>query len=680
MSKSARILFFFNKLARKKHINPSEETSLARVLTTCDLIGLGIGSTLGAGIYVVAGQVARQTAGPSVVLSFLIAAVASVFAGICYAEFAARVPKAGSAYVYSYVTVGELIAFVIGWNLILEYVIGTASVARAWSSYFDSLVDNKIQDFFKENMPMHVSGLSEYPDFFAFSITLVLTVLLAVGVKESTMFNNIFTVVNLLVVTYVVVCGLFKVDGDNWSKSESEVPSDAGTGGFMPFGFSGMMSGAATCFYAFVGFDCVATTGEEAKNPQRAIPMSIVVSLLAITLAYCSLSTVLTLLCPYYLLDPNAPLPLVFDRLGWGVAKYIIAVGAICGLSTSLLGAMFPLPRILYAMGNDGLLFRFLGKVIPRFQTPVVGTMISGVFAGAMAMLFDLKELVDMMSIGTLLAYTLVAVCVLILRYQTDEYLTGEVPDQAITRKISSRDLFSPRSSDPTSISGSLTSYSVGLLLLAITALCAMLIYAEPYLVKLSWWAILLTIVFGSAVLLAVIVVWRQPQNKSKLWFKVPGLPWIPALSAFINIYLMMKLSVPTWIRFGVWMAIGFAIYFGYGVRNSSENNQQAMQQSRAGQFNRDIEDRPPAYQEETDKVDEKEPLLSGRNHRRNASRIGINVTPPSTSVNEKTIGDDPANQNQPDSDKHVYANVTGVSEPKAPFDSEDDAPVHSEK
>ncbi|XP_050412616.1 cationic amino acid transporter 2 isoform X2 [Patella vulgata] len=412
---------FLRMLIRTKKIPDEEglkETSLARVLGAFDLTALGVGSTLGAGIYVVAGQVARQTAGPSVFVSFLVAALASVLAGLCYAEFAARVPKAGSAYVYSYVTVGELMAFIIGWNMILEYAIGTASVARAWSSYFDSLVDNKIQNFFKDNMPMDLTGLSTYPDFFSFGITLLLTALLAFGVRESAKFNNVFTAVNLLVVLYVVICGLFKVDSKNWNLDPADMPPgvDGGNGGFLPFGFSGMMSGAATCFYAFVGFDCVATTGEEAKNPQRNIPLAIIVSLIIISLAYCSLSAVLTLMCPYYLLDPNAPLPFVFDREGWGVAKYIISVGALCGLSTSLLGAMFPLPRILYAMATDSIIFKVLAQINDRFKTPLLATIITGIFSGLMAMMFNLKELVDMMSIGTLLAYTLVAVCVLILR------------------------------------------------------------------------------------------------------------------------------------------------------------------------------------------------------------------------------------------------------------------------
>ncbi|XP_041378404.1 high affinity cationic amino acid transporter 1-like isoform X2 [Gigantopelta aegis] len=571
---------FLKQLVRRKVIDLCEDTALARVLSTVDLIGLGIGSTLGAGIYVVAGQVARQTAGPSVVLSFFVAAVASILAGVCYAEFAARVPKAGSAYVYSYVTVGEFIAFVIGWNLILEYVIGTASVARAWSAYFDSLLDYKIKNYFNATMPIHVDGLSDYPDFFAFGITLLLTVVLAYGVKESTTFNNIFTVVNLLVVLYVVICGAFKADFHNWNISPSEIPSnvDGGSGGFMPFGFSGMMSGAATCFYAFVGFDCIATTGEEAKNPKKAIPISIVLSLLGITLAYCGVSIVLTLMCPYYLLDPNAPLPFVFNRVGWGVAKYIISIGAICGLSTSLLGAMFPLPRILYAMGSDGLLFGILGWVYPRFQTPVIGCAVSGLFAGLMAMMFNLKELVDMMSIGTLLAYTLVAVCVLILRYQPDEAMPGSEykPDSSdeIVKEysFSTRDLIHPSSSEPNSVSGTIATWSVGLLCLFVTAFSATVIYAADYLMSHSWWAILLAILLGCPTIVCIVFLWKQPESKAELWFKVPLLPILPAVSVFINIYLMMKLSVPTWIRFGVWMAIGFSIYFLYGIRHSSLN------------------------------------------------------------------------------------------------------------
>jgi len=258
------------KLWRKKYINSDEltQTPLARCLSIKDLTGLGIGSTLGAGIYVVAAEVARFTAGPAVVISFLIAAVASVFSGLCYAEFGARVPKAGSAYVYSYVTVGELCSFVIGWNLILEYVIGASSVARAWSSYFDSIINDRIRNSTIQTIgEMRVPGLGKYPDFFALCLAIIVTVILSVGVKNSSRFNNIVTWINLFVITFISTVGFYFTKKTNW------------TDDFAPFGFSGILSGAATCFYAFVGFDVIATTGEEAKNPSKSIPISIVLSL-----------------------------------------------------------------------------------------------------------------------------------------------------------------------------------------------------------------------------------------------------------------------------------------------------------------------------------------------------------------------------------------------------------------
>ncbi|KAL3862749.1 hypothetical protein ACJMK2_008699 [Sinanodonta woodiana] len=601
---------FIQKLARKKYIDTSRvsETQLARCLNTLDLTALGIGSTLGAGIYVVAGQVAKETAGPSVTISFLIAALVSVLAGLCYAEFGARVPRTGSAYVYSYVTVGELMAFVIGWNLILEYVIGNASVARAWSSYFDSLIGNKIQNFFKEKVSMSVPGLSTYPDFFALFITLLLTAILAAGAKESSRVNNLFTGVNLLVVTYIVICGAFKADPHNWNINPSEVKSanvTVGDGGFLPFGFSGVVSGAATCFYAFVGFDAIATTGEEVKNPQKAIPISIVISLFVSFLAYFGISTVITLMCPYYLLDSNAPLPAVFDRVGWDVAKYIIAIGAICGLSTSLLGGMFPLPRIFYAIASDGLIFRFLSKVNERLKTPLIATVFSGIFAGVMAMLFDLKELVDMMSIGTLLAYTLVAVSVLLLRYkvmcigglddtangdysklpQTDPPEENEQYNQVtMTKPLINRSGYSShqnilqrmfcaqRHKEPTAETENVVTVIVWIFCLFTVIASVFLLFGETNLFNGDWWAVLIAIVLGVSIIIMFVSIFCQPQNQTKLSFKVPWLPLLPMISIFVNTFLMLRLSYQTWIRFGVWMFVGFVIYFGYGIHNSSQS------------------------------------------------------------------------------------------------------------
>ena len=265
-----KMAYLINSFTRKKIVDPKTIThsELARCLSIFDLTSLGVGSTLGAGIYVIAGEVARTTAGPSIVISFTIAAFASVLSGVCYAEFGARVPKAGSAYVYSYVTVGELCAFIIGWNLFLEYVIGASSVARAWSDYFDSIVNNRIQNFTLTHIgEIHATGLAKYPDFFALTLTLLVTLILGIGAKTSSRFNNIFTIINLFVILFIICIGVYFAKGENWSRN------------FAPFGASGVFTGAATCFYAFVGFDIIATTGEEAKNPSRSIPIAIVSAL-----------------------------------------------------------------------------------------------------------------------------------------------------------------------------------------------------------------------------------------------------------------------------------------------------------------------------------------------------------------------------------------------------------------
>jgi len=339
------------------------DTPLRRCLTTTDITLLGIGHMVGAGIYVLTGTVAAKMAGPAIILSFLTAGFASVLAALCYAEFGARVPKAGSAYVYTYVTIGEFWAFIIGWNIILEHLIGAASVARAWSGYVDALSGGVIANATASTVgEMHEHLLAKTPDFLAFAVCLAYCALLAIGVKGSAYFNSLFTCINMGVIVFVSVFGFYWADTRNWTDY----------GGFAPFGLRGILSGAATCFYAYVGFDSIATSGEEARNPSFSIPVATFISMSAVTVGYVCVGAALTLMVPYTTINPAAALPDAFAAHGVTWARIIISVGALAGMTTTLFGSLFSLPRGVYAMAQDGLLFGVFGRVNEKTQMPLV--------------------------------------------------------------------------------------------------------------------------------------------------------------------------------------------------------------------------------------------------------------------------------------------------------------------
>ena len=608
-------LWFQGLFRRKKITRRKPNYALARCLTTTHLISLGVGATLGAGTYVVTGQVAANIAGPSVTISFAIAAFTSILAGLCYAEFGSRVPQTtGSAYTYSYVTVGEVWAFVIGWNLILEYMIGTAADAAALSGAFDYAIGYRVRNFTMTYIGVfNTPYIGEYPDILSFLFTIIVTVILACGVRESAGFTSLFNIFNVIVVLFIIITGMFFVDIRNWTEGD----------GFFPYGGMGVLSGAATCFYAFVGFDVIATTGEEATNAPKSIPVAIVASLVIVFIAYFGVSSVITLMIPYNLLDKHSPIPDAFRQRGLSWANYIISTGAICGLSSSLLGNLFPLPRIILAMSQDGLLFECFGRVNERTEVPVNATVYPGILTAFFALLFDLQELVEMMSIGTLLAYSLVSLCVLILRYQPDDHiqtapaLEMEAEEQTVvveahkpntaeeesskdstiaTEKdyslrndeIAAFDTFSiedkcvdnetatlladseARSSDeealdqshaksdgPTRVTGRIATCSCILLLLWFFGFNSTLIFAFDQILEKQIFPITILAIFGILCIASISVIVSMPQSKTKYGFMAPCIPGLPILAIYCNIFLMLRLSTITWVRFAVWMFVG---------------------------------------------------------------------------------------------------------------------------
>ncbi|XP_038315808.1 cationic amino acid transporter 3-like [Canis lupus familiaris] len=576
---------FGNKLVRRRPLK-KDVTDIApdRSLSTMDLVALGVDNTVGVGVYILAGEVANSQAGPSTMICFLVAGLTSVLAGLCYSEISARVPQSGSAYLCTYVTIGELGAFITGWNLILFFVAGTTIVACAWSLAFNNLPGNQISQALHESISPHVPRVfAEYLDFFVVGLVLLLIGLLTLRITEFSLATKAFTLVKVLVLSFIIMSGFIKGDLHNWKLTEEDYIKAGlndtsslgplGSGGFVPFGFQGILRGAATCFYAFIGFDNIVTRVEEAQNPKCSIPRGTVISLLICISVYFGVSAALTLMVPYYQLRAGSTLPEVFLHIGWAPAYYAVAFGFLCSLSVSLLGFMVPIRHQVYMMAKDGLLFPVLARIHTGTYTRMVATVIFGIIAAIMIVFFGLTHLVDLRSIVTLLNYSLVAFSVLILRYQPERKNGGneaqvQQENGPEAEQLTLRRIFFPDSSTPTPLSGLIVSVCSSLLALLLTLLCLVLAQWPGLLSGDPWW---ITVVVLLLVLITGItgVIWRQPQSSTPLYFKVPGLPLLPLLSIFLNFYLMMQMPAGTWAQFGVWMLIGFAIYFGYGMQHS---------------------------------------------------------------------------------------------------------------
>jgi APA family basic amino acid/polyamine antiporter len=406
------------------------EHSLKRVLGPTNLVTLGIGAIIGTGIFVLTGQAAAQYTGPAIVLSMLLAGFASALAGLCYSEFASTVPIAGSAYTYGYATLGEFVAWIIGWDLILEYALGAATVAVGWSGHLTSF----LHDFVGVEIPaafaaapctfLDVAGCSPAAiiNLPAVLITLAVTVLIVVGIKESANVNSAIVIVKVAVVMIVILGGAAFVNTANWHPL---IP--ANTGEFGQYGWSGVLRGAGVIFFAYIGFDAVSVAAQEAKNPQKDMPKGILGSLVVCTILYILVSGVMVGLVPYKeMLGQAAPMVIAIraaETASGGSAllhtmTMLVEVGAIAGLSSVMVVMMMAQPRIFYSMANDGLLPPFAKKIHPRFRTPHITSMITGAVVAVASGFTPIGALGELVSIGTLLAFVIVSVGVLFLRYR----------------------------------------------------------------------------------------------------------------------------------------------------------------------------------------------------------------------------------------------------------------------
>ena len=410
----------------------SGDHTLKRVLGPFNLITLGIGAIIGTGIFVLTGQAAAQYAGPAIVLSMVLAGLVSALAGLCYAEFASTVPIAGSAYTYGYATLGEFFAWVIGWDLILEYALGASTVAVGWSGYVVSFLHDLGIQFpaalsAAPGTPVTLADGSVVTAVFnlpAVLIAAAVTVLLVIGIKESANVNSVIVVIKVAVVILVIVVGGMFVATVNWHPF---IPRNLGS--FGAYGLSGIMRGAAVIFFAYIGFDAVSTAAQEAKNPQRDMPIGILGSLVICMILYVLVSGVMVGLVPYKELGVAAPMAVAIDAAkvravgsAWAglvdVMPYLVKLGAIAGLSSVMVVMMLGQPRIFYSMAKDGLLPAWAKKIHPRFRTPHVTTIITGVAVGTAAGFLPIRILGELVSIGTLMAFVIVSLGIVFMRYQ----------------------------------------------------------------------------------------------------------------------------------------------------------------------------------------------------------------------------------------------------------------------
>ncbi|XP_027173460.1 cationic amino acid transporter 4, vacuolar-like [Coffea eugenioides] len=592
-------------LIRRKRVDSAdskrERSQLAKRLSVFDLVAIGVGSTIGAGVYILVGAVAREHTGPALTFSFLLAGTAAALSAFCYAELACRCPSAGSAYHYSYICIGEGVAWLIGWSLILEFTLGGAAVARGMSPNLGSFIggEDKLPGLLARQT---IFGVLVDPC--AAILVFIVTGLLCTGIKESSFFQGIITTTNIGAMLFICLAGGYLGFKSGWPGYE--LPN-----GYFPFGVNGLLAGSAKLFFSFVGFDCLTSTAEEVKSPQRDLPLGIAISLAICAMLYMLVSAVVVGLIPYYALDPDTPISSAFASYGMEWAAYIITTGTVTALCASLMGSILPQPRILMAMARDGLLPSFFSDINKHTRVPVKSTIVTGLFIAILAFLMDVSQLAGMVSVGTLLAFTIVAISILVIRYippprvslptsveqSVDPvsfqfgHIVEEIDAEIIVRPVDDCSflgqsfLCDRENSDKNPlledhnvqgaskekrrqkiVTWSITIICIGVFVLSSAASAKGL----PSVPRFMLCGVGVFLLSGS---LFVLTFTDQADTRHTFGhsggFICPFVPYLPVACILVNTYLLINLGAGTWIRVCLWLLLGVLIYVFYGRNHS---------------------------------------------------------------------------------------------------------------
>ncbi|KAF2075123.1 hypothetical protein CYY_003558 [Polysphondylium violaceum] len=537
-----RSVYSLNSLLRKYPLEVEQsQENLNKCLTIVDIISYGVGSTVGAGVFVSIGIAISQKAGPGTLLSFLFSALACLISAFCYSEFSTRIPVSGSAYTFAYVSLGEFAGWFVGWNLTLEYAISASAVARGWAGYFQ-----EIFVIFGHEAPEWITGIS-INSFINISplapiIIIICTIILVFGIKDSSRFNVIITMINIITILFFIITGSIYIDVKNWTP-------------FLPFGMKGVFQGCSIIFFSYVGFDSVTTLAGEVKNPKRDLPIGIVGTLVIATTLYIGVTLVLSGMVNYVNVNVNSPLSSPFENRGMKWAAIILAIGTLTSLTASTLCCLLGQPRIYLQMAKDGLFFKKFASVNEKTQTPVFGTIFTGVFASILAIILDLDQLTNMISVGTLMAFTVVCAGVVIMRFRDENGVEHSKIPSAIL-------------------------------------LFVLYIFASLFGVSsANDWNIGIQIAFCVPMLAIMIGLCFKKQINIPTTFKCPFNPVVPCLGIIVNSYFIMHLTLDSLYRVLIWTVAGAIIYFAYGIRNSklNESTQTPQSDSDIGYSNKGI-------------------------------------------------------------------------------------------